>query len=336
MEVIDFVCPLCKGRIELVSDAYVCRACGRAYPIICGIADFRVLPDRYISIEDDRRKGLRLFAETAHRSFTEMLDFYYSITPEVPVDLARKFIMHALAEVVIGDAVLDEIGDEGNGRFLDAGCSTGGLVVAAARRRSNRPSNIPSAGALAVTGLDVAFRWLIVGAVRLREAGVEARLVCGNAEYLPFASGSFATVTCTDVLEHVADPSLVCVELRRAAVRGGTVYVSTNNRYALAPEPHTNVWGVGWLPRAMQADYVRFACGRAYRNITLRSASELDRWAQNSGFSMCRARPACLPGIAQSRSFAFVQTLYNRFRCVPVFSRLLRWIGPRLQLLCRK
>src|SRR5262249_19686739 len=166
----------------------------------------------------------------------EMLDYYYSITPEVPPDLARKFTAHALAEVEIAESTLAEIG-EGRlaGALLDVGCSTGGLVVAAAGRVS------------AVVGVDAALRWLAVGTVRLRAAGVEAPLVCANAEHLPFAADTFAAVTAVDLIEHVVDPAPVLAECWRVARAAGVFYSSTNNRYSLAREPHANVWGVGWL-----------------------------------------------------------------------------------------
>lgn len=330
MEVIPFVCPLCKGPVELLSSAYHCSPCGREYPIICGIPDFRILPDRYISLEDDRRKGELLFAETERRSFAEMLDFYYSITPEVPRRLARKFTAHALAETAIADQVLDEIGTwPAPGSLLDAGCSTGGLIVAAARRLSQ-------VGQAAVIGLDVAFRWLVVGTARLREAGVHTPLVCGNAEYLPFPPDSFAAVTCTDVVEHLVDPAPAFSECRRVAAPGGVIYVSTNNRYSLTPEPHTNVWGVGFAPRSMQTDYVRFVSGREYRNITLRSACELDRWARATGLVGCRSRPAPIVGASLGSGFGRVAAFYNQIRRMPLASGLLRSIGPRLELTCRK
>src|SRR5713226_4233669 len=163
MEVIPFVCPLCKGALDRAAEAYHCNLCNRVYPVLSGIPDFRILADRYISIEDDRTKGARLFEETRRRSFAEMLDYYYSITPEVPPELARKFTAHALAEVKIAEVTLAAMDKQGvGGALLDAGCSTGGLVVAAARRFN------------AVVGVDVAFRWLVVGTARLREAGVEA------------------------------------------------------------------------------------------------------------------------------------------------------------------
>ncbi len=322
MEVIPFVCPVCKGALERAAEAYHCDPCQRAYPVLCGIPDFRILADRYISIEDDRTKGARLFEEARQRSFAEMLDYYYSITPEVPPELARKFTAHALAEVKIAEVTLAAMDKQAAaGALLDAGCSTGGLVVAAARRFS------------AVVGVDAAFRWLVVGKARLREAGIEAPLVCANAEYLPFAADTFAAVTAVDLIEHVVDPTPVFAECRRVAAPGGVVYFSTNNRYSLGPEPHANVWGVGWLPRRLQENYVKRITGRAYRNIALRSAREIIAAARAAGFKACAAAPAPLavPGRAER-----LQAGYNRVRRIPVLSRVLRSIGPRLELLCRK
>lgn len=316
---VTLVCPLCKGPLRTALDAYSCDPCRKEYPVLYGIPDFRILPDRYLSIEEDRRKGVRLFEAASNRSFAEMLDYYYSITPEVSPALARKFAAHALREAKIAEAALAGIST--GGRLLDVGCSTGGLVAAAARRFS------------AVMGVDVAFRWLVVGAVRVREAGIQAPLVCANAEFLPFPPDAFAAVTATDLLEHVVAPAPVIAECRRVAEPGGVCYFSTNNRYSFAPEPHVNVWGVGWLPRHLQARYVRLASGRVYRNISLRSAAELEAAARAAGFTGCRAAPAPLaaPGRLER-----LQSIYNRVRRMPVVSRLLRWCGPRLELLCRK
>jgi len=322
MEVTAFVCPLCKGPLSLDSNAYCCDPCGRRYPVLCGIPDFRVLPDRFISIEDDRRKGARLYEESARRSFAELLDFYYSITPDVPPALARKFTAHALAAVAIGEASLEQlVAGLPSGPLLDVGCSTGGLVVAASRRFA------------AVIGVDVAFRWLVVGAVRLREACIEASLVCANAEFLPFGADHFAAVTATDLIEHLVDPAPALAECRRVAAPGAAVYFSTNNRYSLAPEPHVSVWGVGWLPRPLQASYVRLVSGRRYRNINLRSAAELEAWMRAAGFDTARASPArlAIPGRWEG-----AQSVYNRLGRWPGWSRLLVWLGPRLEMLCRK
>ena len=311
------VCPLCKGPLRAELDAHECDPCGRSYPVLCGIPDFRILPDRYISIDDDRATGARLEEGAPGRDFAGMLDLYWSMTPEVTVNLQAKFRKHQLAEERIGETVLGELG-RWSGPLLDVGCATGGLVAAAARRGT------------AVTGVDVAFRWLVVGKVRLREAGVTAQLVCANAEYLPFPADAFGALTANDLAEHVADPPPVFSECRRVLCPAGAAYFSTNNRYSALPEPHVGVWGVGWLPRALQARYVELISGQPYRNICLRSGPELARHARQARFRDCKLEAAPLSSAPDYRPQA--QALYRRLRGW----RPMRWIGPRLQLLCRK
>jgi len=311
------VCPLCKGPLRSGDSAYDCDSCGRRYPVLYGIPDFRILPDRYLSIEEDRAKGARLEeGAAAGRDFAGMLDLYWSMTPEVSPDLARKFRTHQLAEERIAAATLEELGPW-NGPLLDVGCATLGLVAAAGRRA-------------AAVGVDVAFRWLVVGKVRLREAGVAALLVCANAEYLPFPEDAFGAVTANDLMEHVVDPAPVLQECRRVLRADGRGYFSTNNRYSILPEPHVGVWGVGWLPRPLQARYVEGMWGRPYRNICLRSGGEVERYARAAGFRDCRLSAAPLSSAPDYRPGA--QSLYRRLRGW----NAMRWMGPRLQLLCRK
>ncbi len=312
------VCPRCKRPLHADPHAYTCDPCRASYPVVCGIPDLRVRPDRYLSIQDDRAKGMQLAeGAAAGRDFAAMLDLYWSLTPEVAPELARKFRAHQLAEQDIAETTLAELGPW-TGPLLDAGCATAGLVAAAARRGGR------------VVGVDAAFRWLVVGRVRLREAGVQAPLVCANAEFLPFADETFGAVTAGDLVEHVEDPAPVFTECRRVLRPGGAAYFSTNNRYSLLPEPHAGVWGVGWLPRRLQPGYVELMSGRPYRNIRLLSRRELEDLARAAGFSGARAEAAPLSSAADYQPAA--QALYRRLRR----SRWMGWVGPRLQLLCRK
>jgi ubiquinone/menaquinone biosynthesis C-methylase UbiE/uncharacterized protein YbaR (Trm112 family) len=331
---LTLVCPRCKGRLEAGDDGYRCPACARDFPIVAGIPDFRLSPDAYIGIDDDRRKAERLFAQGASGTFEDLLRHYYAITPEDPADLAARWIPRALAEPDIAAALLAEYGflpaiartaspPQIGPRtpLLDVGCSTGGLLVAA------RDAFAP------LVGVDVALRWLAVGRVRLREAGIDATLVCANAEHLPFPDGSFAAIVCTDTLEHVDDAAGSLREMRRVTVRGGRLLATANNRFAPLPEPNIHLWGVAQLPRAWQAAYVKRRRGdlHPYR-IRLRGAGELRTLAAAAGFD--RVKVTAGPLLAPHAGAAVRRLLgvYNRARSAPIIGSLLTLAGPKLVL----
>jgi ubiquinone/menaquinone biosynthesis C-methylase UbiE/uncharacterized protein YbaR (Trm112 family) len=312
-----FVCPACKG--PLVGE-YECRACGLSFPVIHGIPDFRLFPDPYIGIAEDRRKAAHLFEAAQTRGFRGMLDYYYAITKEDPGDLAKRWTAHALAETEIAAFFLRESGLEKGRSLLDIGCSTAGMLVAA------RPAYNT------VAGVDVALRWLMIGAVRLREAGLAADLVCANAEALPFPAETFDTITCIDTLEHLRDAPAALRETHRVAASQANILWTTNNRYAPLPEPHVHLWGVSWMPRRWQPAYVAWRRSDLHRyQIRMRSAWELDRLAHAAGFEGRSAEAA--PLFAPHRpGLAWALGLYNRVRRVP----LLKAVAPRLWMAARK
>ncbi len=57
---LSYCCPLCKSDLENQEQGYGCEVCQRTFPVVWGIPDFRVFPDPYIGMEEDRIKGLRL------------------------------------------------------------------------------------------------------------------------------------------------------------------------------------------------------------------------------------------------------------------------------------
>jgi SAM-dependent methyltransferase/uncharacterized protein YbaR (Trm112 family) len=350
---LELVCPACKGPLGEGEAAFDCAACGRTYPVVAGIPDFRLRPDRFISLADDRNKGLRALqiARANGGSFEAALDAYWSITPELEPALAARHRVHQLMELDIGEQTLAEMerlvaaamptGTPGTAlsrapggigqrpavspqkaALLDLGCGTAGLLAAAGRR-------FPKAA-----GVDVAFRWLLVGRLRLREAGLDTPLVCANAEYLPFAAGQFGRITANDLLEHVVDPSAVLAECRRVVAPAGCCYVSTNNRYSLAPEPHVQVWGVGFLARGLQSSYVQSARGHFYQNVRLLSGPELRRRAAGAGLRCPGIEPAPLFARHLGGNLDRLVAAYNRLRLLPPLRTLLGLFGPRLQTLC--
>jgi SAM-dependent methyltransferase len=103
--------------------------------------------------------------------------------------------------------------------FLDAGCGDGRYFgVFAARPPTER-----------VAGCDIAERILETARATAARAGLTPELVRANVESLPFEDGAFDLVLCTQVLEHVVDPSAVLRELARVLEPGGTLLLSTDH-----------------------------------------------------------------------------------------------------------
>lgn len=67
-----------------------------------------------------------------------------------------------------------------------------------------------------------------------REAAARGTVVVADGAKLPFAAGTFGAAVCTEVLEHVDDPSLVFAEMARVLRPGALAYVTTPNYANLA------------------------------------------------------------------------------------------------------
>jgi ubiquinone/menaquinone biosynthesis C-methylase UbiE len=76
------------------------------------------------------------------------------------------------------------------------------------------------------TGIDLSASMLRRAHIRLNGS---AQLLRASADRLPFADGAFQVVLCTEVLEHVPDPSAVLRELMRVAAPGARVVISIPN-----------------------------------------------------------------------------------------------------------
>lgn len=273
-----YCCPRCKGGLEQWRERYECAYCDAVYPIIVGIPDFRVYSDPYIDVEADRAKGRYLAAEAERRDFAGLVAHYYSITPEVLPHQAERFTAHHLAGVWRGSGIVSRLEALGpadtlaaGSNVLDLGCGTAGFLAAVADTGSE------------LTGIDIAFRWLVVGRHRLCELGVKASLVCACADYLPFPNDNFDLIVAENLLEHVPDAEGALAELERVRRPGSQVMGRTVNRFSLAPEPHVGVFGVGFLPRRFMNAYVRRMRGLAYEHIHLLSYFELRRVLQDIG-----------------------------------------------------
>jgi SAM-dependent methyltransferase len=255
------------------------------------VPDLRLEPDRFLSLEEDRAKGLAVLERSAGRGYRAALDAYWSLTPELAPKLVRGHLLRQLAERQAGEGLLREIERRCGALqapMLDAGCGLGGLIAAATLR------------GLPAVGIDAAFRWTLVAKLFLEEARAEALLLCANAEYPPFQPRGFGVAIANDLVEHTRDAPAAIMGVGRMVKPGGNLYVASTHRYSFAPEPHVRLFGVGWLPRSRQSSYVEFRRGHPYDRVRPVSAAELHAGVRASGFEP--GRPFAAPVFANHLS----------------------------------
>lgn len=327
-----YICPQCKGPLDAGGEAFSCRRCSRTYPVVLGIPDFRVFADPYISIPDDHRKGMILAEHAQTLTFSELVAKYWEMTPGVPADLVQEYTRHAVAgssrAMHTWEAIRDATAAPSFEAILEVGCGTGGFLVLA------------GAAAPHTVGVDIAFRWLVVARKRLEEAGLRnVRLVCACAEFLPFADDDFGLVVADDVLDHTRDPERFIAEsVRVMQARTGLFFLSTPNRFSLAPDPHVWVWGVGYIPAPLRDRYVRWRKGVSFGPIRPVSYPRLRRLLAQDGVSS----RISVPPLRQTSHRALppwqvtLLRLYNALTRTPGIRNVLLLVGPMLHAVARK
>jgi SAM-dependent methyltransferase len=284
----DLCCPVCRADLESGPELS-CRGCGRRFPVIAGIPDLRVFSDPYIGIEDDRKKGARLAERLDRETFSTLVDYYYSTTSVVPPRHARIYKRGLMAAGARAGVSLEgwerSSAAAPGGSLLEIGCGTAPLLVEAARRGYRS------------VGIDVAFRWLVVGKKRLAEAGVRVPLICACAEALPFREGTFERVAIDSAIEVVNNQSAAMREAHRVLAPDGRLFLSTPNRFSVGPDPHLGVPAGGFWPEALLAAVARRQ-GALPPKRNLLWAKSLMRLIRDAGFTGARLD---LPQVAQAQ-----------------------------------
>ncbi|MFB2864468.1 malonyl-ACP O-methyltransferase BioC [Aeromonas sp. MdU4] len=129
---------------------------------------------------------------------------------------ARHYDAHARFQQEVGQALLELMPDRPVGTDLtvsglDLGCGTGFFLPTLATRCAE------------LTGLDLAPGMLEQAALR----GSGARLVCGDAEQLPFADNAFDWVFSSLALQWCERPAQAFAELLRVVKPGGQIFFAT-------------------------------------------------------------------------------------------------------------
>lgn len=327
--IVTFVCPQCRCALATEEQEYRCTVCRRVFPIILGIADFRLAPDRYLSFEDERAKARKLSEFAATSDFEGLVDYYYSITDDVPPALASSFANYVRTAPQRAARILEAFGPlSGKPSLIDVGCGSGGALLAA------------SGSFDPLVGVDIGLRWLVIAKKRLDEAGTAALLVCADAEALPFPERSFTHAIAEDLLEHTRRPDRAISAIASVLRPGGKVWISGNNRYWLGPHPAVGIWGAGIMPQRLRSWITRSIRGvDSFRNVEFISARKVISDARKGDLDVLEASARTLEaGRASGRSEAFIRavSVYNRLLTVPALRRWLLFLGPTFRIVFQR
>jgi SAM-dependent methyltransferase len=299
-----------------------CLDCAATYEVFDGIPDLRLPGEAWIDYEEDRALARRFLREAAGLSLAEQLSWVFAsrntlTEPEIEVRVKQvlKGVDHLQQQVT---GWLDQC--LGSSKpSLDLGCGPGQLIAAAAQRRYD------------MIGIDVRLLWLLAAKRLITAFGGTPVLAAALAEHMPLRAGAVHSVISLDVIEHVWDLPAYLREIDRVTAEGGLVALSTPNRYSLAAEPHVGVWGVGWIPRRWQKQYVMLRRGIPYPYTCLLSTAEACKLIlRHTGF-----KPELIvPQVAAHEIARFpkyrqvLARIYNRIAPSPLFRLPLLAVGP--------
>jgi SAM-dependent methyltransferase len=315
-------------------DRLACSRCESTWPVRFGIPDLRAAGtgDPYLTPDEDLRAAERLARHGEKEGFASTLASYYASNTRVPAVQARQFIAGALAAAGRAQSVLRTwqawSGPEGSvtpRALLDVGCGTGPLAVAAAEAGHT------------TLALDVGLRWLVLAAVRAREAGVACVFACAGAEAMPIATGAVQIVAGESILENVPSPARVLQEMRRVLAPGGWLWMTTANRWSVGPDPHLGLPLGGWLPARVAAAYATWR-GRVPPRRNLVGARGLRRLVLDGGFEQPRIGPVTVDPAQRDASSGLMRLAVHAYEALgrlPGGTHLLRTIGPSLAMVAR-
>lgn len=325
----NFICPACRSAVEEGDGGYRCVSCHQFYPILFGIPDFRLEGDRYLSLDEERAKAGRLHAFGQTHDFAALVTYYYSITDDVPDHLAATFTDYVVNAPARSRAATDAlVGSEKAASLLDLGCGSGGALVAASEAFQDR------------TGVDIALRWLVIARKRLEEVGSNVRLVCADAEALPFADRSFSHVLAVDLLENMRSPAAAIGAAAAVLKESGRMYVSSSNCRWIGPHPATGVWAAGLLPPMARSALLKRKHGiDILRAVSFVSPGSVRRMARVVGLRQIDAAPLDFDERQIShRSIVFkaVARTYSKLTRMPFVRSVLLGAGPMFWILFTK
>lgn len=313
-------CPIHHG--DLTAHLTVLRAecCGREFPLVEGIPDLRVTGLAWLNFAEDLQAARMLAAKVPASDVAGSIRAVFVRRRRWTAErIAQRTAMTlAIAAKMRGEwhGWLSEAGSH-PGPMLDLGCGAGSLLSTA----PNGSERI---------GVDVSMEWLIVAQRMCAAADVPVQLAAALAESLPLRDGSIGALTALDVIEHVGDQAAMVREIDRVLQPGGIFCAATPNRFSIGAEPHVGLWGVGWLPRSIQARYVHWRTTLPYDFTRLLSHREITALFQRSASFVPQIEPAPIPD-TDLQHFGvrrrILASSYNVLLTLPPFRSIARNVG---------
>ncbi|MBI5878484.1 MAG: class I SAM-dependent methyltransferase [Chloroflexi bacterium] len=175
-----------------------------------------------------------------------------TLKPGTRTELAEHWRQYVMSGVERGRQVLRAVQAVRPGtavRVLDVGCGYGGASIAFALDGAH------------VTGIDLSHTYMAGARIRAAEHGVTTIAFAESVlEALPFSTGAFDVIICSDVLEHVKDQRACIREIARVLAPHGVAYLSFPNLLSLdnlKSDPHFQLFGASVLPPRIGEWYVR-------------------------------------------------------------------------------
>ena len=287
-------CPCCQANLALLSSEKLrCRQCRSEFPVWRGILDLRTVETLklYYSYAPNWLKDNREFEAAIEEKFEQLS---YPDLIKHALDCWGLYLTKEIKEAYIRVRLDDRergkqrasllkqkasaLFDGGNRELvgIDIGCGSGSTLYALSKICHT------------VIGLDYFRCDLIIARKLIETEGLSnVHLIAGVLESSILQPCSCNVVTARDVLEHVRAPLHFleqCLHLLKAR---GLLNFNSANRYAIIPEPHVTLWGVGFLPRFAQRPYVRLFRNQPYENMRLLSLREVIGFTKN--YPHCRS-----------------------------------------------